>query len=54
MEQFKRAKWIWVDKQSTPDTYGEFYDEFVWEGDAIIQFFRSVIHILRRLITLFM
>lgn len=35
MEQFKRAKWIWVDKQSTPDTYGEFYDEFVWEGDAI-------------------
>ena len=32
---FNKAKWIWVEKESKPDTYGEFYDEFIWEeGDV--------------------
>ena len=31
MQIFKLAKWIWVEMNSLPDTYGEFYDEFVWE-----------------------
>lgn len=32
---FDKAKWIWVKKESSPDTYGEFYDEFQWEeGDV--------------------
>ncbi len=31
----KEAKWIWVENDSKPDTYGEFYDEFTWnEGDV--------------------
>ncbi len=31
---FKKAKWIWVEKESKPDIYSEFYDEFQWEeGD---------------------
>jgi hypothetical protein len=31
---FSKAKWIWVKNESKPDTYGEFYDEFVWgEGE---------------------
>ncbi len=35
MKKFKLAKWIWVEKDCKPDTYGEFYDEFVWEeGDV--------------------
>lgn len=29
--RFKNAKWIWVEKESKPDTYGEFFDEFSWE-----------------------
>ena len=29
------SKWIWVDEKSAPDTYGEFYDEFVWEEGEI-------------------
>lgn len=29
------AKWIWVDKESRPDTYGEFYDEFNWEEGEV-------------------
>lgn len=29
------AKWIWVDKDFRPDTYGEFYDEFNWEGGEV-------------------
>lgn len=35
MKKFKLAKWIWVDEKSAPDTYGEFYDEFVWEEGEI-------------------
>lgn len=29
---FKTAKWIWVEKESKPDTYGEFFDMFFWEN----------------------
>ena len=30
-----KAKWIWVESASKPDSYGEFYDEFIWEdGDV--------------------
>ena len=29
------AKWVWIDKNSEPDTYGEFYDAFVWEGGEV-------------------
>lgn len=35
MEIFKSAKWIWVEKASKPDTYGEFYDEFQWEDGKV-------------------
>ena len=28
---FANARWIWVAKEEKPDTYGEFYDEFLWE-----------------------
>lgn len=36
MKEFKTAKWIWVEDTSLPDTYGEFYNEFMWEdGNAI-------------------
>ena len=34
MRDFEKAKWIWVEKESLPDSYGEFYDEFSWEGGA--------------------
>ena len=35
MGNFKLAKWIWVENDCKPDTYGEFYDEFQWEkGDV--------------------
>ena len=30
MKAFKEAKWIWGKKESNPDTYGEFYNEFIW------------------------
>ena len=33
--QFITAKWIWVDEKSAPDTYSEFYDEFVWDGGNV-------------------
>ncbi len=33
MSVFKTAKWIWVDGDNAPDTYGEFYDEFIWQGE---------------------
>lgn len=33
MNVFEKAKWIWVDGNNTPDTYGEFYDEFLWQGE---------------------
>ena len=35
MEIFKSAKWIWVEKASKPDTYGEVYDEFQWEDGNV-------------------
>ena len=32
---FRKAKWIWVEQDSKPDTYGEFYNEFMWkEGNV--------------------
>ena len=31
MKTFKKAKWIWVEKESKPDTYGEFQ----WENVQI-------------------
>ncbi len=35
MKGFSLAKWMWVEKDCKPDTYGEFYDEFQWEeGDV--------------------
>ena len=35
MRVFNAGKWIWVEKVSIPDTYGEVYDEFIWEkGDV--------------------
>ncbi len=32
---FVKAHWIWIDEKSVPDTYGEFYDEFVWTGGDV-------------------
>lgn len=32
---FQTAKWIWVEKTSKPDTFGEFYDEFIWEEGGV-------------------
>ena len=32
---FHKAKWIWVEKDCKPDTYGEFYDEFEWEEGGV-------------------
>lgn len=35
MKAFEKAKWIWVEDGSKPDTYGEFYDTFLWnEGEV--------------------
>ena len=31
MNNFNMAKWVWVEKDCSPDTYGEFFDEFTWE-----------------------
>lgn len=28
---FTKGCWIWVDKASETDSYGEFYDEFIWQ-----------------------
>lgn len=36
MKAFKEAKWIWVEKESNPDTYGEFYNEFIWKNGKAI------------------
>ena len=33
MRAFEKAKWIWVEKDALPDSYGEFYDEFTWDGE---------------------
>lgn len=31
----KKARWVWVEKDCSPDTYGEFFDGFTWEeGDV--------------------
>ncbi len=35
MKTFNAAKWIWVDKESKPDAYGEFYSEFDWEEGKV-------------------
>lgn len=35
MRAFNAGKWIWVEKESIPDTYGEFYDEFIWEEGRV-------------------
>ena len=32
---FANARWIWVAKEEKPDTYGEFYDEFLWETGKV-------------------
>jgi len=32
MKIFEKAKWIWVEKDCKPDTYGEFFNEFNWRG----------------------
>lgn len=32
----KKAKWIWLEAMGTPDSYGEFYEKFLWEqGSAL-------------------
>ena len=36
MGVFSTAKWIWMDENCSPDTYGEFYDEFVWQGEKTL------------------
>ncbi|MBQ9713715.1 MAG: family 78 glycoside hydrolase catalytic domain [Clostridia bacterium] len=36
MKVFEKAKWIWVDENVAPDTYGEFYDEFIWQGEKTL------------------
>lgn len=36
MSAFSTAKWIWMDENCSPDTYGEFYDEFVWQGEKTL------------------
>ncbi len=33
---FQKAKWIWVENESLPDSYGEFYDEFTWYGENAV------------------
>ena len=35
MKLFNKAKWIWVEKDSRPDTYGEFFDEFTWKEGKV-------------------
>ena len=32
---FENARWIWVEKECKPDTYGEFYNEFLWEEGEV-------------------
>ena len=33
--RIQTAKWIWVENALKPDSYGEFYDEFVWEDGKV-------------------
>lgn len=35
MKIFNQAKWVWVEKDCRPDTYGEFFDEFTWEAGNV-------------------
>lgn len=35
MNNFNMAKWVWVEKDCSPDTYGEFFDEFTWEAGNV-------------------
>ena len=35
MQFSKSAKWIWVEQESKPDTYGEFYGTFDWEQGEV-------------------
>ena len=32
---FEKAKWIWVERECKPDTYGEIYGEFNWEKGEV-------------------
>ena len=32
---FEGARWIWVEQNGKPDTFGEFYDEFLWEEGKV-------------------
>lgn len=32
----KKAKWIWLTENAQPDSYGEFYQPFLWEGGETI------------------
>ena len=32
---FQNARWIWVEPTGKPDTFGEFYDEFLWEEGEV-------------------
>ena len=37
MNIFKNASWIWYCEESTPDTYGDFKDTFIYkQGRAVI------------------
>ncbi len=32
---FDGARWIWVEQEGKPDTFGEFFDEFLWEEGEV-------------------
>ena len=36
MGVFNGAKWIWAEQNAKPDTYGEFYQEFIWNGGRAV------------------
>lgn len=33
---FKRGKWIWLEEKGQPDSYGEFYEKFLWEQGSTL------------------
>ncbi len=33
---FSKAKWIWIDKEAENDEYGEFFDQFVFDGSKTV------------------
>ncbi len=35
-EAFEKAQWIWVEGLCGANSYGEFYDEFVWQGGKCV------------------